>query len=483
MAVTVSLTSTKIDITSTGGVQATLEEVYQAVIAVDATRMTRTGTGTSADPYVYQLIPGTGAAYVELEISSGCKVLFQNSGSNYSRLEWTWGSTTVATYMLDFASNSEVEIEPGFIFDLDATSASHYAYIILRGQINAVGTLGNEIIFKHYRNLYFYPYAGTHTFEYVKFMDTTYSSGYMFYMTYLQAASPVTVSMKHITVMNTSNTWGRIYINYVSTPPTDWALEDWRIEKVYYPLYTTASTVRLVRWYFKDTSVQAIVYGCGTGSPPPVITTKSDSSPTKDFQPAFIFEGCTFDNTDLGNIAAYCYYPGRIIFMSPTFIGLNYGAYSAYSSLVCWHGTITMASGTKKVWSTEGRHVTVRQVGITVKDLNGDPIEGAVVSIQQSEMKEWYSATTNADGEVLNIFDMKPFFIEKEETSNGVFVNWSDSIADGRYHEFVATADGYSSETAKYEITQDRDIVITLTPKNTGATVINNATINNSTIY
>jgi len=42
---------------------------------------------------------------------------------------------------------------------------------------------------------------------------------------------------------------------------------------------------------------------------------------------------------------------------------------------------------------------------------------------------------------------------------------------------------GYMTQSANYEMTQDRDITITLTPLNNGGTNINDSTIYDSVIY
>jgi len=483
MAVTVSITTLKIDVTSTGGVEATLEEIYQAVIAIDAARMTRTGAGSEGDPYLYNIPPLAGQTYCEFEISGSCIVLFQNSGSNYSKLSWTWGTTTAAPYILDFAATSDVTIEPGFEFDMDASTATHYGYIYFRGGISAVGTEGNEIIFKHYRNCYIYPYQNDQTWDYVKFQECTHSAAYMMYLTYPQNIDPLTLSMKHITIENASNLWGRVYFQNESVPNGKQIFEDWTIENLAYPFYTVNGNYYLKRFHFKTSTIQGLHYVNGLGTGLPMTLNKTNGHNTRTLQPMCVFEDCTWEDVDGGNLAMYNYYQSRILLINPTFIGMNYGAYTKYGSLTMWKGTITMASGNPKQWGVDCSHTWVRYMNITVQDLDGNPIENAMVSMVQSEGKEWYSALTEADGKIYGVYGNSPILTEKEETSNGVFIQWSDDEGAGQYHTITCSKAGYMTQSANYEMTQDRDITITLTPLNDGGTNIYDSTIYDSVIY
>jgi len=482
MAVSITLSDLKIDVTATGGVEATLEEVYQAVIALDAARMTRTGAGSEVDPYLYNIPPKAGQVYCELEISSGCDVLFQNSGTNYSSLSWTWGVTSAAPYIFDPAAGSHISAEPGFIFDFDL-AGTHYGYIQMRGSCDIIGTLGNEVIFKHYRNFYVIPYRDASNFDYVKFIDVTYSSAYQMYIYYQQAADPVSISMKHITVSNTGTQRGRMYLQNMNMPFSNYIFEDWHIENLIYGGYYTGGNFYLKRFYYKDTGVQILGYAGGTGVGIPIVTEKAEGNNLETFQPMNVYEDCTWDNTDAGTYAGYGYYPGRMLLINPTFINVNYGFNATYGHIIAWQGTITMPSGTPKVWGTNGAHVWVRNLSITVKDEDGNPIEGAVVSLIQSEGKEYYSGLTSADGKLLSVHGRDPVIIEKEETSAGNFTNWSDSIAGGRYLSVVVAAKGYNAQTNPYEMTEDKDITINLITQNEQATVINGSTIYDSVIY
>jgi len=209
MAISVAITSIKIDITSTGGVQVPFSDVVTAVNA--NTAGTITGSGTDADPWVI-----TATAYRELEISSGCKVLFESG----TRINWQWSTTSGTYYILDMAAGSTVHIEEDVIFDLGSTGTYRRGYVYSRGSLIINGTLGNEVIFKNYRSMYIYPYNYDVTIDHCKFQNATYSNGYMVYVSYDQCSTAMAhFTMTNITVENTNgNYWGRVCMMYMSSP-------------------------------------------------------------------------------------------------------------------------------------------------------------------------------------------------------------------------------------------------------------------------
>jgi hypothetical protein len=260
--------------------------------------MTRSGSGTSGDPDIYVIPPKAGQVYCELEFAADCIVLFQNSGSNYSRLDWTWGVTTSAVYILDFAANSHATIEAGFIFDGD-TAGTHQGYFHFRGELSAVGTSGNEIVFKNFRSVYIYPYRYNQTWDYVKMMEVTISTGYVPYINFPQTGvGKATLSMKHITIANsTAINYGRLQFTDLATPRDDYIFEDWDIDNIDYILYMLGSSVKLVRFTFNNSSGTAYVYCSGNAAGIPVETVKYDLTNHKTLQPSVVFEDCTWNDT------------------------------------------------------------------------------------------------------------------------------------------------------------------------------------------
>ncbi|MEA2037565.1 MAG: hypothetical protein U9O94_08705, partial [Nanoarchaeota archaeon] len=170
MAVTVSVTATKIDITSTDGVQETWDTCVTAINA--HTAGTVTGTGTSGDPYTI-----TAASYRELEFSSGVKVKFV--AGTYT--DWQWGTTSGTYVIFDASSGCEIEIEQGCNFNFGSTGTYKRGYVYLYGKVTAQASSGNEIVFENYRSMYIYS-RDTQVMDYVFLKNCTYSSGYMIYL-------------------------------------------------------------------------------------------------------------------------------------------------------------------------------------------------------------------------------------------------------------------------------------------------------------
>ena len=137
------------------------------------------------------------------------------------------------------------------------------------------------------------------------------------------------------------------------------------------------------------------------------------------------------------------------------------------------------------MWSNQGTYLHVREVKITVEDLDGNPVEGAVVGITQdsSTPKEWHSGTTDSNGQLLNVWGRHPLFVEKEEYSNGNYYQWSNDTSSGLSHTIVVTKKGYQVEQRTIEVTEDKDLTFTLTPIGDGATTLYDSTVYDSTFY
>ncbi len=479
MAVTVSLSNTKIDVTSTGGVQEPLELIYQAVIAIDATRMTRSGSGIEGEPYIYTIPPKSGQVYCEFEISSGCKVLFQNSGSNYSKLQWTWGSTSGIYTVFDMATGSEIEVEAGFEFDFD-TAGTHRGYAYWWGKSTLSGSSGNEIILKHMRSNYFYP-RDDFDWDYVKIQDVSYSTGYMVYMGYDYHTDKLpTCSFDNITVENTNaNYWGRIYLGHNATVPLDnRTFNNWHVEHLDHPLYNISGNVKISNSTFKDCKGPIVCYSSGNGIGLPFNTSKTQLVNNKTFQPMTVFDNCVIDDIDHAGISGngvyglYCFYGGRVLWKDGEIKNQDYGARVSQGGLVFWQGTTTFTNidTANKMWTYNGTHLHVFSLGLTVNDINGSPIENAAVSIIQQSVasKEWHAGLTNSNGQLKNVWGDNPVFVEKEETSEDIFEQWSDSIDNSRYHQISVSKSGYRIETRNIEFTDDITMEIVLKSQYSG---------------
>ncbi len=486
MTVTATVTDNKIDITSTGGVQETWGTCVTAINTVAAG--TITGAGTSGDPYVITRgddAPAASADARELEISSGCKVLFEAD----TFTGWQWNNDAGTLTILDIATGSEVDIEEGCEFDMGIAGTYRRAYISCYGKINFIGTALKPIVFKHMRSIYNYPRADQ-TWDYVNIEDTTLSSGYMMYMTYNAAYSQTdipTVSMKHITITSTANpTWGRVYMSYnaMLPYPATWTFEDWVIEDLS-SITFNGGTMVCKGWSFKNT-VNPI--GCayaGGGIGLPYNHSKAVVFPQGTLQPSIIFDNCTFDDIDLGVYATQGYYGGRVQFRNDcTFINQLYQSYGAYGGISFVVGTHTEGTSVA-VYSNTSIRLKCHEVAITVQDLEGNPIENACVAMVQNSAtaKEWHTGFTDSNGELLDVNGYTPILAEKEETATGVYTSWSDDDAADLSHTIMVTAAGYQVEQSRYEITEDKNITVTLTPLGEGATALFDSAIYDSTIY
>jgi hypothetical protein len=96
------------------------------------------------------------------------------------------------------------------------------------------------------------------------------------------------------------------------------------------------------------------------------------------------------------------------------------------------------------------------ELSLTVQDSNAEPIENAFVTVAQVEGNEISCFITNNDG---NISDESALFTEKLVNPT---VQWSDSIADNRYHYLTINKPGYQTWSRTIEFTEDRTITARL---------------------
>jgi len=183
-------------------------------------------------------------------------------------------------------------------------------------------------------------------------------------------------------------------------------------------------------------------------------------------QPKVTFDTCTF--SDNYNNAATKYnvhymYGCVVKFKDCTFSNANYGLLAYNDSTFLFQGTTTNTCTTPLAWSY-GTVLHVRALTMTVKDISGNAIDNATVFVNQSQDYESHMFLTNSSGQVKDCFGDDPVFAEKEQTAAATYVNWSDSIASGRYHTIHVYADGYQPWTKNVEFTADRTVDATLYP-------------------
>ncbi len=473
MAVTATVTATKIDITSTGGVQEPFSAIVAAVNAVTAG--TITGTGTPADPYTI-----TAASYRELEISSGCKVLLEDD----TNIQWQWDNTSGTYVVFELASGSEMEIGANVVMDFGYTGTYHRGYAYWYGKLTAVNTEGNEVLLKNMRSNYFYPRADQ-TVDYLKIQDCSYAGGYMFHRNYDgYTTEEPSCSYKHITVENTNgNYYGRIYWGQNASVPLDnETFDGWHIEHIDYPLSTTAGNFKIKNTTFKDCKYQTLSYSGGNGTGLPFNTSKAKLLNNKTFQATSVFDNCVFDDTDnngvpgAGAYGFYTAYGGRTLMKNCTFKNLSYGAYAIQGALVMWTGINTFIDvTTEKRWGNNGTHFLARELDLIVNDEEGVPMENAAISVIQKSTipKEWHVGLTNSIGKLVNVWGDNPVFIEKEETATGVFEDWT---TDG--HQLVVSAPGYKTHVVDITFDSNKTVVVGLELEDQPHTVLNESVFN-----
>lgn len=480
MAISVSVTSTKIDVTSTGGSWETLDAICTAI--GDTAVMERTGSG----PYVYTI---KAATYREFEISSGCKVRFEAN----DELRWTYGTITTTTYVLDFASGSEIDVEEGFVFDLQYSqvSGTFYPYISSYGKVDVTGVDGNPVIFKNYRSLYMSAYQ-ENNWDWFELKDNLYSTGYFMSFTQYSASYGPEMNFSNFKIYNTSGNNGYgFYFNpggmYANVNITDFEIDGAGYGALFY-----GSSSKLSNGTIKNCSGPAI-YAQGTGN---VVsagyeTSKDDTTfPTGRFQSMGVVENVHFIDNDAGVYSVYASANSLLQVKDCTFEGQTYsgtqdGIYALYGSVILEYNNTFTNIDVPRIWAANGTFLHTRKFDITVKDLAGDPIEDAIVSwVQGSAVsKERWAGVTDSDGHILNVFGGSPVFVEKEETSASTYEQWSNDTASGLCLNLTVTKYGYQVEQAQYEMTEDKDIIVTLTPLGAGATTLYDTTLYDATIY
>lgn len=475
--VTVVTTTSKIDVRSTGGVEATLEEIFNAI--GDSAVMSRTGS----DPYVYQIHRSTGT-YREFEISSGCIVRFEANDT----LNWE-GITNTGTYTtFDMASGSIITIEEGFTFDLNSDGQTYArAYISNYATLTIEGVEGNPVIFQKYRSFYDYSMA-TQDCNWVEFKNPTLSSGYMYYRdNYSKSSTNVSRSWRNVKVHNDNgNYWGYLYFT-TSPNATNDIYENWEIthnSRNYF--YTQAGKFK--EFYFHDTTYGITSYAGGVSNSNPYQTSKSDTRYIqKGFQPYLMFEDCTFGTANSYSYPLYMLSNGLVYFKNCSFEDETYGLFGNYACRVLEYGDSTTFTNitTDRYWGADTTYLRCREIDITVVDHNGDPIENACVSLsQQPDNKEKWSGFTNDEGKLLNVHDNPALLVEREQTSKTNFANWSnDESGETAYHTIQVSKKGYGMQTINLEVTEDKTIEVVLYPASDHRYTLIDSVLYDTTIY
>jgi len=472
MAVTATVTATKIDITSTGGAEVTFGEVVTAVNAVTAG--TITGSGTSGDPYTI-----TAATYRELEISANCNVTFEAN----TYVQWQWSNTSGTYVVLDMASGSTVTMEEGVHLDFGYTGTYRRGYIYLYGALYVNGTSGNGVEWSNYRS--FYDYSRDHVeVEYLTLKDPTYSSGYMYHFeNYATLDNKEARSYNNVTVTDTSgNQGGRIYMVDMGNPVTNTTWADWTVTDLEY-IYLNITTCKLTRWNIESLKQYISVSGSGHAVGSRYETSKDDTGfSDKYFQPSLMFDNCTIGLSTNQSYILYVRYGSQLYLKNCTFLTDNILNY--YGSRILEYGDENRIGGSR-IWNSDATYLRCREIGVKVQDSSGNPIEGAtVILVQQPDRKEEHCGFTNSDGKLLDMFGNNAKVVQREETSANNFEDWSNDLAGGTaYHSLVVSKYGYGTYSTNFEATEDREYVITLYEAGSTPTTLIGCTLYSTVLY
>jgi len=197
-----------------------------------------------------------------------------------------------------------------------------------------------------------------------------------------------------------------------------------------------------------------------------------------------MFDNCTFDNVDSGvyGVQSYC---SVILLKNCTFLNQIYPILAG-GGLVLLYGTTTypVAPTANILYVGQGTVLHVNKLDITVQDEGAAALENASVHIRQkgSSLEQW-NFFTDSNGQVKCCgYQEDIYLVEKEETANGVFTQWSDGTGD-LVHEINISATGYTLDSREVAMNQDRSITAQLSTTPAGATTIYDSTFYGSTIY
>ena len=469
MAVSVTVTAVKIDVTSTGGALVTMSDIVTAV--GDTAVMEEVGT-------VITIKRAAGQVYREFEISAGCKVEYEEDYTiNHE------GISNTSTYtQLEWASGSYVKLNPGVTIDMNSDNQTYArSYLYAYGEVEAVGTLAKPITLKKMRNFYLAA-AYDQEYEYVYFQDWTYLTSFCLSLGYQVISNTAPqVSLKHCRVENTNaNYFGYgMYSTSGNRTLDNFTIEDCVFTHLYYPLYmtTTAGGMKFTRCEWSDCPIQPVIYGAGGYGLSEIGSTNIGSGFKQNtHQGYFYFDECTFDDVDNGVYGAYLLFNTNAILKNCTIKNQSYGITSQYGSKVYELGTTTFDTvTTARAYAYQGGTFPSYELGITVRDLAGSPVDDAIVEIRQNDGYATWHVSTDSNGEVLGAYGDKTVLPERGYYGVTSFEDWSE-------YTVTVTKQGYCTEFVSVTSDADKDIIVTLTPINTGATVINDAVINNSVI-
>tara|TARA_Y100000310_G_scaffold319966_2_gene375880 strand:- start:968 stop:2470 length:1503 start_codon:yes stop_codon:yes gene_type:complete len=490
-----STSSSKIDVTAGTG---TLAQLQADVDGVDPGIFTVAG----GDPYTYTVLGNR-----ELELDNNVTLNMQNKDDI---LQWT---LTSAKYPI-------LDIQSGAIFNVgdgtetgsgqnikgDSAAAKH-SYFYVYGSLNLQGTESSPIVIEDYRSMYIWTYddpTDICDWDWVTLQNTTYSSGYILIIEgYGHEVAPQH-TFDNVTISDDGGD-GRVYMFY-TMDYSNASFNNITIDNTDRCYFYGGGVMKFVNSTFKNIDNYGWLFLASSSAlvGNRYVTDSGTNYSGKYEQPIIVFDNCTFDSNGdastkygVGGVAR----GSTVLFRDCTFNDAAYGVYAHSSGRALYHGTNTFTSITTadRRWSNTGTHLHVRTLDLTVYDENGDYLNNARVNVRQKEGKETWDFLTKShtssdpsvantpdhDGQISNVFGDFPVFVEKEETSTGVFTQWSNG--GDQVHELTVSYPGYVTHHEELKFTSDLVVEVTMeldpgTVPNT-ATKIYNSTLYNTTLY
>jgi hypothetical protein len=461
MAVTATVTSTIITITSTGGVGESFANCVTAVNTV--TPGTITGLGTSASPYVIT----TPSGYRRFTFNSGTIVTM--AADTYV----SWGNiTATGNYAFFINSGAVFNIAEGCYINQSAGTAGINVYNYTTGAWNVTGTALKRVTFKGMTRFYMYGYQAC-TWTYFDIVDQRASGASGLYFTQITPYAPV-MSFTNFTVTAPVTGFGYAAQFSAGGMYTNVTMSDFVIDGIQTAFLITGCSARIANGTIKNCLDAAVaVQGGGNVISPSYETAQDDTIfPTGRNQSMAVIENVDFiDNSinlstgyNITNVYNSLLQVKDCTFTNVTYAGTRRGIYSYYSSCVLEYNNTFTNLAINKVWATNGTFLHCRKIDILVEDLAHNPITDATVSFVQGSnpSKERWAFLTNSSGIVVNVFGCSIMLVEKEETALGTYAQWSNDDTAGLCHYLLVAKTGYVTQTATYEMTEDKNITITL---------------------
>lgn len=413
--------------------------------------ITRSGT---AGNYTYTFASGR----YRITVNYGCTFSMESSDT----LAWTLSAAEqIITTIGEFNAVENCEING---------SSSYEADIVVYGKFDCHGTEGNPVLLKNLDEIHFYNSYGTigSDWDWVSITDLygTTTSSNIFNCPYSVQFKNIPCSFDHVTITGADDC---VPFNLSSLNALNWTFNYVVSTNVYSHFAGNMPVAKFSNCEFSASYYYPFTQG-GTCFPQNYQTSRSARVRNKLHtynQPKITFDTCLFDN-NYNSSTTYntlYLYASVVKYKDCTFSNASYGLSVYNDSTFLLQGTTTNTCTTPVHWGgVDGTLLHVWALTLTVKDIDGNGIPNATVFVNQSQDYESHMFLTNSSGQIKDCHGDDPVFAEKEQTAASTYVDWSDSIASGRYHSIHVYADGYQPWTKKVEFTSNKEITATLYP-------------------